>query len=70
MVIKNIITNNILTRFIKEAYGEFVKVAWPKRSNVVKMTILVVLSIIIASVIFGAFDYGISKLIKYLIELQ
>jgi preprotein translocase subunit SecE len=62
--------HNPLTKFIKEALIELKKVAWPKRSEVITKTILVVFSIIIIAAITGALDYGLYAGVKYLIALN
>jgi len=62
--------HNPLTRFIKEAIIELKKVAWPKRSEVVTKTILVILSIVIIAAIAGVLDYGLYAGVKFLIALN
>lgn len=53
--------------FIKEAYAELRKVSWPKRKEVAKMVIVVVVSIVIGAFILGALDYGLTSLVKTLL---
>ncbi|HRY60405.1 MAG TPA: preprotein translocase subunit SecE [Patescibacteria group bacterium] len=62
--------HNPLTSFVKEAFVELKKVAWPKRSEVVTKTLLVIFSIIIIAAITGALDYGLYAGVKYLIALN
>jgi len=61
---------NPLTSFVREAFVELKKVAWPKRSEVVTKTILVIFSIIIIAAIAGVLDYGLYAGVKYLIALN
>ena len=61
---------NPITGFVKEAFTELKKVAWPKRSEVVTKTLLVVFSIIIIAAIAGVLDYGLYEGVKYLIALN
>ena len=56
--------------FIKEAYQELKRVAWPKKSEVVKKTIIVVVSMIVVAAIVGALDYGLQIGMEYLINLK
>jgi len=62
--------HNSVFKFIKEAYQELQRVVWPKRANVIRMTILVVFSIIVGAAVIGIFDYGVAKIVKILIELR
>ena len=59
-----------IINFIKEAYQELKKVAWPKRSEVLQKTIIVVVSMIVVALIIGALDYGLSQGISFLINLK
>ena len=61
---------NPLTAFIRESFTELKKVAWPKRMEVINMTILVVVSIVLIAAIAGALDYGLYSGVKYLIGLN
>ena len=56
--------------FIKESYQELKKVAWPKRAEVVKKTIIVVVSMIVIAAVVGALDYGLQIGMEYLINLK
>jgi len=67
---KNFFVNNALVNFIKESYQELRKVVWPKRSEVFKKTIIVVLAMIIIAAIAGALDYGLSQGVGFLINLK
>lgn len=61
---------NFLIKFISEAYQELKKVVWPKRSDVIKKTIIVVASMVIIAALIGALDYGLSQGVKFLINLK
>ena len=66
---KKIFKNPVIS-FIKEAIVELKKVVWPKKAEVVKKTIIVVVSIVFIGAIIAALDYGLSKGIEYLIGLK
>lgn len=70
MARKNTLTNNSIARFFKEAYQELKKVVWPKRSEVVKKTIIVVVSMVVIAALIGLFDYGLSQGIEFLINIK
>lgn len=67
---KGFIKNNPISRFVRESYIELKKVAWPKRSEVIKKTILVFVSMIIVAAIIGALDYGLYQGAKILINFR
>lgn len=56
--------------FIKEAIQELKKVVWPKRSDVVKKTIIVIVSMVVVAALIGALDYGLSQGVEFLINLK
>uniref|UniRef100_A0A7C4LZJ5 Protein translocase subunit SecE n=1 Tax=candidate division CPR3 bacterium TaxID=2268181 RepID=A0A7C4LZJ5_UNCC3 len=66
---KNKFSNNILFRFFREAIIELKKVVWPTKKEVFKKTTTVVISLIVIAIIVGAIDFGLSELIKVLINL-
>ena len=63
----NIITNNRLARYFKEAYQELRKVVWPTADTTRKHTLLVIGISLFIAIYFGVLDYlltlGIEKLI-------
>lgn len=67
---KNIITNNIVVNFIKEAYQELKKVAWPKRKEVFSKTVIVVLSMVVIAAILGVLDLGLSQLTQIILGIK
>jgi len=67
---KNIITNNFLVNFFKESFQELKKVAWPKRKDVLKKTLIVVFSMVTIAIIIGALDYGFSHGTEFLLKLN
>jgi len=61
---------NFLIKFIAESYQELQKVVWPKRSEVIKKTAIVVVSMVVIAALLGALDYGLSQGVSYLINLK
>lgn len=49
--------------YLDEVYGELLKVIWPDRDSVVKLTIGIVIALIIVSSIFLGVDFIFSKLL-------
>lgn len=54
--------------YLKESKAELQKVAWPTKSEIVRYSILVVISVAVVAVFFGALDFGLSKGVEKLIE--
>ena len=61
MKLKNIF--NKINNFIKEAIAELKKVIWPSRKELKNSTIVVVFTIIIASVFIGLIDIVFTKIL-------
>lgn len=55
-------------KFLREVAGELRKVTWLGRREVVHLTIIVLIVTIVSGLIFGAVDYGFSKLIDLFIR--
>jgi preprotein translocase SecE subunit len=49
--------------FIGSLIEEGRKVIWPSRETVIRHTLMVLLSVAVATVVFGAFDLGLQKLV-------
>lgn len=58
--------NQACVSFLEEVYGELVKVVWPEKEGVAKLTIGIVIGLIIVSIILGLIDYGARFLLSYL----
>jgi len=50
---------------LREVFDELVKVIWPDRDSVVKVTIGIIIGLIITSGIFVAIDYTVQWLLKF-----
>jgi preprotein translocase subunit SecE len=57
-------------QYIIDIWGELKKVTWPTRTDVVKHTIIVIVSSIAAMAIVAALDFGLSKAIEYVISFN
>lgn len=66
MKIKNIF--NKISNFIKEAIAELKKVIWPNRKELKKSTIVVISTIIIASIFIGLVDIFFTKALTLFIK--
>jgi len=60
--------NNFLIRYFRESWLELGKVKWPTRKDTINNTLIVIVSVSIATAITAALDYGLSTLVRYLVE--
>ncbi len=60
--------NNIIYNYFSGVWLELKKVSWPTRKEVINHTIIVIVSAAIATAITAALDFGLSKLIQFLVE--
>ncbi len=63
--------DNFITKtqqFFKEVKIEFKKVAWPSRKQTIQSTIVVIILVIIISIFLGLVDFGLSSLIKLVLN--
>ncbi len=58
---------NALIQYLRNSREELAKVTWPSKEHTINSTILVIaVSVAIASFL-GAIDYGLSKLLEWLL---
>ncbi len=49
------------------AYLELQKVVWPSRNEVIRHTIIIAVSVVLASALLGLMDYGLTSLLRIII---
>jgi preprotein translocase subunit SecE len=59
---------SILVNYFKGVWSELKKVSWPTRKEVINHTIIVLVSAAIAIALTSVVDFGLSKLIEYLVQ--
>lgn len=57
-----------IIKFFQEVVRETKKVSWPKRKELTRYTITVLSTVTFFALFFAALDYGISKLIRVILE--
>ena len=55
---------NRLVQYLRETRAELSKVVWPSRAEVINLTAIVVGTIVVMSIFFGAVDYWIMQLFR------
>lgn len=58
-----------ISNFLKQVVSEMRKVSWPKRKELTRYTIVVLVTVVFMSVYFGVTDFGISKLMDWYVRL-
>lgn len=57
-----------IKNYLLSTYGEVRKVVWPSRARTYNDTVIVIVSVIIATIVFGLIDLGLSSILTFLIE--
>jgi preprotein translocase subunit SecE len=57
-----------ITKFFSDIGREMRKVSWPKRKELTRYTITVLSTVIFFALFFEVIDFGISKLIRLILE--
>ena len=63
--VKVIIQN--VTQFLKEAKVELKKVTWPTPKQTLASTAVVIIIVFVMAIYFGIIDFGLAKLIKFIL---
>lgn len=58
-----------ISSFLKQVVSEMRKVSWPKRKELTRYTVVVLVTVIFMAVYFGVADFGISKFMDWYISL-
>ena len=60
--------NNFIVNYLVGSWSEIKKVSWPKNSDVLNHTIIVLISCAIAVAVTSAIDYGLTYMVQYIVE--
>ena len=66
-MVKEAPKENPLTQYFRETRAELRKVVWPTRQEALNLTIIVVGTVVAMSIFFGAIDYLLTSLFRFLI---
>ncbi|MCA9770054.1 preprotein translocase subunit SecE [Candidatus Dependentiae bacterium] len=58
-----------VVQFLYDVKSELLKVVWPKTSEFVGATIVVLVLLVLFSIYLGIIDFGLSRLASYLFEM-
>ncbi len=63
------LANNRITKYFKEVRAEIRKVTWPSRAEVTRLSTIVMVVLVAASVVMALIDYAFSWLMRIIISL-
>jgi len=66
-VVKEAPKENRLSQYFRETRAELRKVVWPTRQEATNLTLIVVGTVVAMSIFFGAIDYLLTSLFRFLI---
>lgn len=56
-----------IIRYLKETRAELRKVTWPSREEAIRLTLVVITTILVMAIVLGLLDYIYSKIIDLII---
>ena len=56
-----------ISNYFVQSYNELKKVTWPKRADVIRLSIIVIISTLVAMAIVVGLDWILSKVINYFV---
>jgi len=59
---------SVIVTYLKEVRLELDKVIWPKRKEVAKLTLTVVVISLIMAIYLGVLDYSFTKMMEFIIS--
>jgi len=65
----NALTNNRITKYLKEVRAEIRKVTWPSRTEVLRLSAIVIIVLVVMSAFMALTDYAFSWLMKLVVGL-
>lgn len=57
-------------QFFREAKNELFKVVWPARPEIIRITIAVIVISLVVALFLGGVDFGLDKLIQFVVNRQ
>jgi preprotein translocase subunit SecE len=57
-----------VSSFFGEVKGELSKVVWPKKEEVIKLTLLILIISVIVGAYVGGLDYAFTLLLEYIVS--
>jgi len=62
--------NNRAIKYLLDSYEELKKVSWPTRKQLIRDTLIVVVSSAVITAFIAIVDFGLSKVLEFLVSAQ
>ena len=62
--------NNRAIKYLLDSYEELKKVSWPTRKQLIRDTLIVVVSSAVITAFIAVVDLGLSKVLEFLVSAQ
>jgi len=62
--------NNRAIKYFLDSYEELKKVSWPTRKQLIRDTLIVVVSSTVITAFVAVVDFGLSKVLEFLVSAQ
>ncbi|HPL01736.1 MAG: preprotein translocase subunit SecE [Patescibacteria group bacterium] len=62
--------NNRAIKYLLDSYEELKKVSWPTRKQLIRDTLIVVVSSAVITAFIAVVDFGLSKVLEFLVSAQ
>jgi len=62
--------NNRAIKYLLDSYEELKKVSWPTRKQLIRDTLIVVVSSAVITTFIAVVDFGLSKVLEFLVSAQ
>ena len=62
--------NNKIIKYLVDSYQELKKVSWPPRKQLIRDTLIVIVSAVVVSLVVAAIDLGLTSALEYFISLK
>ena len=62
--------NNRAIKYFLDSYEELKKVSWPSRKQLIRDTLIVVVSSTVITAFIAVIDFGLSKVLEFLVSAQ
>jgi preprotein translocase subunit SecE len=62
--------SNRAIKYFSDSYEELKKVSWPTRKQLIRDTLIVVVSSTVITAFIAVIDFGLSKVLEFLVSAQ
>lgn len=67
--VSTVMSDNPIVRYLRETRAELSKVSWPTRQDATNLTLVVLVTVVVSSLVLGAFDLLFESLFKLVLGI-